>query len=322
MEINGIEQSEPIMRKDITYISGVQMEEAVEIIRHCTFRDEEMELTERTIRNIVDFQNVYMELIKFWNFERCLSELHANTGRETFYYYGRCAVCNSPQPLIVDYQAAEVVDGQKKINWRERLICPNCHCNSRQRFMAHKIFENYKSGKQILMYENNSNIFRLVKREIPSLRGFEYAGVGYTGDVNGVYCEDICNLSFKDEEFDLLVSNDIFEHVYDYQGAFDEAYRVLKPGGKLVFTVPFDGNNNVTDKRAEVSEGVIIYTKDKFFHENPVQGIDALLVFQVFGWDILESLKLSGFQDAYGKVYYGLKEGYMGYLPMYFEAYK
>ena len=37
---------EQIMRRDITYIQGAQMEEAVEIVRHCFFRDEEMQVME------------------------------------------------------------------------------------------------------------------------------------------------------------------------------------------------------------------------------------------------------------------------------------
>lgn len=46
----------PLMRRDITYIDGVQLEEAVEITRHCFFRDDEMELVEREIHNPEEFK--------------------------------------------------------------------------------------------------------------------------------------------------------------------------------------------------------------------------------------------------------------------------
>lgn len=315
-------QEKAIMRKDITYISGVQMEEAVEIVRHCFFQDDEMKMTEYIIRNPDEFKEKYMELIRYWNFERCLTEMHAHTGRNTFYYYGHCAGCNSLHPFIVDYQEAEVVEGRKHINWRERMVCPNCRCNSRQRFIIQKIFEAYEIGNKILIYEKNTDFFRAVQREISTVEGFEYAGKDHAGEIEGIYCEDICKLSYPDEEFDIIISNDIFGYTYDYQIAFSEAFRVLKPGGKLIFTVPFNANSLITERRVELCEGTVICVMDKWCHDNPVLGLEPLLINQVFGWDLLEVIKEVGFRDALGKVYYGLKEGYMGYLPIYFEAYK
>ena len=312
------------MRRDITYVNGVPLEEVVEITRHCFFRDEEMALIEQQIRNQQDFCNIYTDMIKYWNFERCLAEMHEFTGKKSFYYYGNCAVCNSPQPFIVDYQFAEQIDGRCVPNWRERLICPNCGCNSRQRLIIHKIFNYYKSDMQILMYERATNVFEKVKREIPEVKGFEYLGDECQGKnvIDGIDCEDICELSYADEEFSLLVSNDVFEHVYNYEAAFREAYRVLEPGGKMIFMVPFDGNKNTTIRRVEKGKEGIIFTDSQWYHDCPITGQKPLLVYQIFGWDILDTLKKCGFSDVYAKVYYGLKEGYLGYLPLYFEAVK
>lgn len=315
---------ESLMRKDITYIDGVQMEEAVEITRHCFFRDDEMELHERVIRTPEEFKNAYMDYIQYWNFERCISEMHTFTGKETFYYYGNCAVCNSPQPFIVDYQFAEETNGRKTPNWRERLVCPNCGCNSRQRFVIHKVFENYKTGRDVLMYERTTNVFQKISREIPDVEGFEYPGEGYLLQKvqTSIPCENISNLSMDDASYDLLVANDVFELVYDYEGAFAEAFRVLRPGGKMIFMLAFDGNSKETVRRVEIGCNGLVYSQSEWYYRNPVDEKYPRLVCQVFGWDVLDALKKCGFRDAYGKVYYGLKEGYMGYLPIYFEAVK
>ena len=44
---------------------------------------------------------------------------------------------------------------------------------------------------------------------------------------------------FDSEEFDSVVINEVFEHVFDPDGFMSEVGRVLKPGGALLMTVPF-----------------------------------------------------------------------------------
>lgn len=292
-----------IMKTDITYIQGIEVEDAVEIARHCFFRDEEVQFREYIVRSMEDFQKIYQEMLKYRDYEGYLAEVYAAAGREAAKYYGICEVCNAPQTFVVDYQSANVENGLRVPNWRERLVCPNCGCNNRQRFMAHTVFENYRIGMEVLIYEQTSLLYQRIKREIPGIVGFEYRGEGYqSGAVyGGVNCQDICGLSFGDESFDLIISNDVFEHADNYYGAFSEAYRVLRPGGKLIFTVSFNANSKRIEQRFEGND-------KKKSH--------------IFGWDMLDILKDCGFSEAYGKVYYGMKEGYMGYLPIYFEALK
>lgn len=46
-------------------------------------------------------------------------------------------------------------------------------------------------------------------------------------------------LPFEDQLFDSILSNEVLEHVPDLEGILSELYRVLKPGGKMLLTVPF-----------------------------------------------------------------------------------
>lgn len=43
---------------------------------------------------------------------------------------------------------------------------------------------------------------------------------------------------FKDEMFDVVICTEVLEHLYDPLLAIEEAYRVLKKGGKYIATVP------------------------------------------------------------------------------------
>lgn len=46
-------------------------------------------------------------------------------------------------------------------------------------------------------------------------------------------------LPFDDNSFDTIVCFNTLEHIYDAYASIEEIYRVLKPGGKAVVTVPF-----------------------------------------------------------------------------------
>lgn len=313
-----------LMRRDINYLPGIEVEEAVEIMRHCFFDDAEVETQEYTVSNVKEFQQRYHELLKYWRYERCLAELYAGSGNTVFKYYGRCEICNSIQALVVDYQSAENGDEPKHPNWRERLVCPNCGCNNRQRFIAHIVFQNYQPGMRVLMHEQRTLIFQQLQKELPLLEGFEYMGEDFVSGAyyDGVRYENPSRCSYASDEFDVVVSNDVLAYVPDYKGAFSEVYRILKKGGRFVFSAPFNANSMVTEIRALVKGNVTEHISEPWYCPNPVEGYPPLLVYQVFGWDILEELKKCGFHNVYGKVYYGIKEGYLGYLPLYFEAQK
>jgi len=49
---------------------------------------------------------------------------------------------------------------------------------------------------------------------------------------------DATNLPFKNETFDRIIATEILEHIPDDQKAISEMFRVLKPGGIAMITVP------------------------------------------------------------------------------------
>jgi ubiquinone/menaquinone biosynthesis C-methylase UbiE len=50
--------------------------------------------------------------------------------------------------------------------------------------------------------------------------------------------EDLRALTFPDQSFDLFITSDVFEHVFEPEKGFGDIARVLKPGGMHIFTMP------------------------------------------------------------------------------------
>ncbi|MBU4380848.1 class I SAM-dependent methyltransferase [Candidatus Parcubacteria bacterium] len=56
--------------------------------------------------------------------------------------------------------------------------------------------------------------------------------------INNVTVMDGTKTLYKDGEFDTIIASDILEHLKDEDSALSEWYRLLKPNGKLILSVP------------------------------------------------------------------------------------
>jgi len=62
---------------------------------------------------------------------------------------------------------------------------------------------------------------------------------GYLGDLGvGLIRGDATDLPFTDNSFDRIIATEVLEHIPDDQKVVSEMYRVLKPGGIAMVTVP------------------------------------------------------------------------------------
>jgi SAM-dependent methyltransferase len=110
----------------------------------------------------------------------------------------------------------------------------------------------------------------------------------------GYRCENLERLTFKDDEFDLFLTSDVMEHVFDPDAAFREIGRVLKPGGAHVFVVPLDNGPTSSERCAELRGGTVTHLPVRphplllpppIYHGDPTNAEGALQTFR-WGYDI------------------------------------
>lgn len=96
---------------------------------------------------------------------------------------------------------------------------------------------------------------------------------------------DICNLPFKDNEFDVILCNHVLEHIKDDKKAMAELYRVMKPGGWGIFQIPQDLKRDITfedDSITDPKERARIF--GQYDHV------------RIYGWDYFDKLRSVGFK--------------------------
>jgi SAM-dependent methyltransferase len=110
--------------------------------------------------------------------------------------------------------------------------------------------------------------------------------------------QDLRALSFRDATKDAVVCLDVFEHIDAVDAAFAECARVLRPGGVLVATAPFDENAEADRRLATLREGdVLEWSGAEEWHPDPLGG--RVPCFHRFGWAVLHRLRAAGFREAH-----------------------
>lgn len=178
-----------------------------------------------------------------------------------------------------------------KHSWfRGHLACVTCHSVPRERALMMALQSERPNWRALSIHESSPmdrGASVLLRRDCPKYVSSQYFPGIAPGTVHkGSRCENLEQQTFASETFDIVVTQDVMEHVFRPDRAHQEIWRTLKMGGVHIHTAPIYKDLVKSERRAEKDEanGTIHYLAAAEYHGNPVDEKGALVTFH-YGYD-------------------------------------
>lgn len=200
-----------------------------------------------------------------------------------FENWGYCSTCPGPTRFAAN-----------DLWFRDHYACARCGSIPRERALMVVIEERFPDWRTMRIHESSpaqrGASLRLM-RECPGYVASQFFPDLVPGESrDGMRCENLEALTFADESFDLHVTQDVFEHLFDPAAAAREIARTLRHGGAHVFTVPLVLGNLPSRRRARLyADGTVEHILPPEYHGNPISSEGSLVTVD-WGLDITQHL--------------------------------
>jgi SAM-dependent methyltransferase len=201
---------------------------------------------------------------------------------------GYCPICN------------ENVIFYSENTWlRDNFLCKNCGSIPRQRALMTVIEKCYPNWRDLSIHESspgNCSITTKLERECKGyVKSQYYHNQEFGKIINECRNENLEDQTFEDKIFDIVITQDVFEHIFNPEKAFLEISRTLKNGGSHIFTVPIINKFNESEIWATMgTNGEAVFRKTEEWHGNPIDEKGSPVTMH-WGYDIVDYIeKYSG----------------------------
>jgi SAM-dependent methyltransferase len=207
--------------------------------------------------------------------------------------FGKCPVCSAGKPKQVRTAFVEIGP------WlRDNYVCSRCLSIPRERALMVVLEDVCPAWRELRMHESSPLHRGLSGRLEAQCGNYEssqfFPGVKSGVIVDGLRCEDLEAMSLETASLDVLITQDVMEHILNPAVALWEMARVLRPGGMHVCTFPWYPWIGQTRTRARREEdGSVLHLLPEQYHASPVSGGRALVTTD-WGTDLADRVEEAG----------------------------
>jgi SAM-dependent methyltransferase len=173
---------------------------------------------------------------------------------------GYCCICMAERQFIAKGQ------------WlRDQYVCEKCGTVPRMRALV-EILNQVRPDWRSCASHESSPCMQFFSQQCSSYTySFFYEDVPL-GSVNpdGHRCENLEALTFPNETFDIFITQDVLEHVFNPDRALFQIMRVLRKGGLHIFTAPKHKNLLTSVRRALLNNGQVEHLIEPNYHDSPI----------------------------------------------------
>lgn len=168
-----------------------------------------------------------------------------------------CPICGRRFRKMKPYVTSFYIKGTLIDHYTENAICPKCGSDIRHRFgfTFLKCKTNLlKSNIKLLHVAPEEGIYYFLSRQ----KNIKY----FPCDINpsgGMTKVDLTDIPFGDSSFGAFICNHVLEHIKDDVKAIAELYRILKPNGWGLITIPIYGETTFEDQTLDYSSREKMY---------------------------------------------------------------
>ncbi len=203
-----------------------------------------------------------------------------------FLHSGYCPACERKATFVAS-----------RPDFRNALKCDSCGSLPRQRALMHVLTTYRPEWKSLSIHESAPGwdiVSQRLATECASYTASHYDNshsLGIIVDVPQMPCkvyhnENLEQQTFGDALFDVVIAQDVFEHIFHPDRAINEIERTLKPGGIVLMTVPIvNRHRRQSQRRASLSMDDVVHLLPPQYHGNPISGAGSLVTID-WGYDI------------------------------------
>jgi SAM-dependent methyltransferase len=175
---------------------------------------------------------------------------------------------------------------------RDQLLCIDCGSLPRERALMLVLNSVAPDWRKLRIHESSPmprGVSARLQLECPGyVVTHLFADVPFGSKKHGFRCEDLERQTFESNAFDLVITQDVMEHVFDPATAYREVWRTLELGGRYLHTVPILKHLTQTVRRAErLGDGTIKHLTEPAYHGDPLDPAGTLVTFD-YGYDLPE----------------------------------